>query len=576
MPERREGLVLYVRAPGVPEDDVIPFGLIGLMNAVTRSKLGVFANELSVDLVRGAAVILMDVHWLHTLGPARALSRAIRRIQPRVPIVVGGYTATILADAIVADGFADYVIVGDAEGAFPLLLDALVQGGDLAGVPNLVYRGARTAQDYRLTSEDFDRFDYSSIDWFPSLDARVRLNHASATILTKNPVVVSYKGCRPRAAMATPYCQNCYGQPRTQNLLMRRNLIHRSAARVGAELQRLSRDSRTKKVYIFDDPIAVIGEDFFREVLSAPLDLALYMEPYRFFSVELLHHMAKSFREVELVFYHEDLAALVAAEDPFALSFLGAAKADGIRVGICVVDPPTNDLRELARARGVELYDNAAETFDLPAPGTSGPALSLELERFADYSNRFLAFKLLSGIAPTYLDAIAVQLGLADETTPPIESWLPASVRDRRCRLPQNALERQLMAGANSLDLTFWAAPFSLPRGRPFVPFSRLERTALHASPVAIEAFSFEIGTRTLATFEIPFDFARAGTPDGVAINFVSAGHEAMRELSYEGLWKLCLPLHSKRSVKAGERAWVRGTIDLRLDAPLDVRLELI
>ncbi len=55
-----------------------------------------------------------------------------------IPVVFGGVHPTFLPEEPLAHG--DYVIVGEAEEAFPRLVDALESGGDLSGVPNLYYR----------------------------------------------------------------------------------------------------------------------------------------------------------------------------------------------------------------------------------------------------------------------------------------------------------------------------------------------------------------------------------------------------------------------------------------------------
>jgi len=55
-----------------------------------------------------------------------------------VPVVFGGVHASFLPDE--AAQYADYVICGEAEESFPMLVEALESGGDLSKVPNLVYR----------------------------------------------------------------------------------------------------------------------------------------------------------------------------------------------------------------------------------------------------------------------------------------------------------------------------------------------------------------------------------------------------------------------------------------------------
>jgi len=55
-----------------------------------------------------------------------------------VPVVFGGVHPTFLPEEPLQ--YADYVLVGEAEESLPALVRALEQGGDLSGVPNLLYR----------------------------------------------------------------------------------------------------------------------------------------------------------------------------------------------------------------------------------------------------------------------------------------------------------------------------------------------------------------------------------------------------------------------------------------------------
>ena len=65
--------------------------------------------------------------------PAIAISRAIRRAFPDVPIVWGGYFPTLYPDAAMNAPYVDYLVRGQGEATLRALLDRLDDAGPPAG-----------------------------------------------------------------------------------------------------------------------------------------------------------------------------------------------------------------------------------------------------------------------------------------------------------------------------------------------------------------------------------------------------------------------------------------------------------
>jgi anaerobic magnesium-protoporphyrin IX monomethyl ester cyclase len=108
----------------------------------------------------------IDVVLLSTtyIWNRRMLEQAIRWLAehvPGVPIVAGGQYTNLKYPLVMAEyPRITAVVRGDGEVALPMLLDAMRRGGDLAEVPNLVWRdGARIR---------INRFEYIDLDAFPS------------------------------------------------------------------------------------------------------------------------------------------------------------------------------------------------------------------------------------------------------------------------------------------------------------------------------------------------------------------------------------------------------------------------
>jgi len=67
-------------------------------------------------------------------------ARLVREIDPSLPVVVGGVHAFLYPEETVCLPEIDYVLSGEGEESFALLLDRLEEKGDLSTVPGLTYR----------------------------------------------------------------------------------------------------------------------------------------------------------------------------------------------------------------------------------------------------------------------------------------------------------------------------------------------------------------------------------------------------------------------------------------------------
>ena len=185
--------MLYIHPFGGPLEEVVPVGVIGLMNSIEAPRRGVYSQLLTEETLASASIFLLDLHWYHHLFSLERVVEYLRSARPEVPIVVGGYTATVFAEELVRAKLADYVLIGDTELPFEELMRRLLQSRDVSDVPNLAYEGHDNPPlSSMLTPEVFDSVDYVDLSWFPELNERVRQSTSRF-----HPVIVTHKGCPP-------------------------------------------------------------------------------------------------------------------------------------------------------------------------------------------------------------------------------------------------------------------------------------------------------------------------------------------------------------------------------------------
>jgi B12-binding domain/radical SAM domain protein len=196
----------------------------------------------------------ISLHWLPHCHGAVEIARLCKRAHPDTPVIMGGYSASIFHQELLAYPEVDYVVRGDsAEEPLLGLMRVLGRGGDLWRIPNLSYRDPATG----VTVEN--RLDYVPAD----------LNHLGANYvyMVKSALrhldwrgVRAFKGwwSYPMTAVLTckgcmKNCTFCGGSAWSMaRCFGRRGVALRSAQEVARDIETISK--------ITGAPVFVIGD----------------------------------------------------------------------------------------------------------------------------------------------------------------------------------------------------------------------------------------------------------------------------------------------------------------------------
>ena len=133
-----------------------------------------FVEFLTVDqIVALARDWRADVVGLSMLTPSAAateiLGRSIKDALPQVRVVLGNLHASLFAKDLIESGSCDAVIHGEGERTFPMLIDALVNGGDPATVPGVSFANGNgvTETEQAPPIEDLDALPRPAWDLLP-------------------------------------------------------------------------------------------------------------------------------------------------------------------------------------------------------------------------------------------------------------------------------------------------------------------------------------------------------------------------------------------------------------------------
>ncbi len=244
--------VLLSTPPGKTTELWPPLGLLYIASSLkTRGLedvqvLDAFCRNLNgEELTRRVAQERPDVFGVncstHTFLDAIDALRRIHDAAPDTTLVMGGYHSTFAAEKILHDyPFVDYVIKGEAERAFPDLLDRLQDGKPPSDVAGITYRDGGTLRSQPLAViQDLDALPFPDRSLLGNLEygyfhQNIRLTYGRFT------TIVSSRGC----PFACTYC-SCAA-------FSRRRWRARTATNVVDELEGLY-DAGYENVVFVDD-----------------------------------------------------------------------------------------------------------------------------------------------------------------------------------------------------------------------------------------------------------------------------------------------------------------------------------
>ncbi len=141
--------------PSTPVFEMYPIGFASLSEYLERHGLKVRIINVAMKMLRDEdfdveALIRknrplafgIDLHWMAHVQGALALAEIIKKVHPRIPVILGGLSATYYHEEILREyPFIDFVMRGDStENPLLQLIRAIKEKGDFQNIPNLTYR----------------------------------------------------------------------------------------------------------------------------------------------------------------------------------------------------------------------------------------------------------------------------------------------------------------------------------------------------------------------------------------------------------------------------------------------------
>lgn len=288
--------VLYIHSIDSASPNQIPMGVVGLFNALSPNirKLGLYSDEVTTEQVKTAKIIMMDMHWYYALYPVQELAARYKEINQDVMIVVGGYTATIYKEQLKKNHNIDYIICGDADKPFPMLVQHILFGNPaLQEIPNIVSRKYVSKLWYCIDEREFSDMNYADFSWFPSYLEIIKNTRNECVDPSDDNIGLPYlpitRGC--------PYdCEFCYGSKQKTESLFKRGMVSRSAESIKRDLLAMSDNDDIHSVYICSDFTDMAPPGRYESLFDTQYNLNCSFELFNIPTIEVIDKFSRCFR----------------------------------------------------------------------------------------------------------------------------------------------------------------------------------------------------------------------------------------------------------------------------------------
>lgn len=191
----------------VPDILLMPIGLVALANFIKEN--GYDAEILHLDIEQSidpnfnlheylkrndVSIVGFDLHWHYQSNRVIKTAKEIKRNNPKINIVLGGFTASFFSEEILGDfREIDFIIRGDSEIPLLKLIEHIFCGkNDLESIPNLVWRKGNkiiiNKQTYVVSQEIIDNLKFGNFLIIRNYETytRLRLNSPKCLACKKN------------------------------------------------------------------------------------------------------------------------------------------------------------------------------------------------------------------------------------------------------------------------------------------------------------------------------------------------------------------------------------------------------
>ncbi len=313
--------------PSSPVFEMYPMGFFSMMRCLEHRGHRVRIVNLALKMLNNrrfdaeklisrvtADLFCIDLHWLAHAQGALEVAKICKQHHPRVPVVLGGMTATYYHDEILREfNSVDFVLKGDSCELPLAKLVADLDKEDKSGIPNLSWRDHGAIVSNPISHVP-DRFEII-IDPRPVVKAMIRDRDLEAYLPYKlwaeSPIVpvLTSRGCRHNCAV-------CGGSSFSYARYMNRTKPAFMAIDAVVAQVKIARKYFGAPVFFLND-IRMAGEGYYRELFKkireSEVSVPAVFELFSPLTEEFARELSATFTHYNLEMSPEDASEEVRA-----------------------------------------------------------------------------------------------------------------------------------------------------------------------------------------------------------------------------------------------------------------------
>lgn len=272
----------------------MPVGIFALLNELKNAGYNVKGINLGIELsIRknydlkceleslNYKILLIDLHWYEHCYGSIEIAQLSKNLKPNIPVVVGGFTATIYSYEILKNfKCIDYILKGDSELPLLKLVNFLIKKIDNPEyIENLCYRNNGEIINKKISylCNNFNNLDFITNDFLKNKNYYYYdFGNGLDGIQLKSFWLAIARGCYNN-------CSYCCGSKENLNILFgRTTIIKRTPEVVANDIKKLS-DYGVDVICPTHD-FQMFGAKYFEELFSKVralrLSIGLYLESF--------------------------------------------------------------------------------------------------------------------------------------------------------------------------------------------------------------------------------------------------------------------------------------------------------
>jgi B12-binding domain/radical SAM domain protein len=162
--------------PSTPIFEMYPVGFSSISNYLRKHGLHVRIINIALQMLKSRdfdvekyiaglkspAIFGIDLHWMPHCHGSVELAKIVKKYHPNTPVVFGGFSSSYFYKELIELPEIDFVMRGDTtEEPMRQLVEAVKSGGDLASIPNLVWKKDGKPQENPFTNVPADIDDFT-------------------------------------------------------------------------------------------------------------------------------------------------------------------------------------------------------------------------------------------------------------------------------------------------------------------------------------------------------------------------------------------------------------------------------